>query len=233
MCIRDRITENGTQFNLSEYEGKVVVISFLFTRCPDVCPVVVQSLKWLSQQFPDEYKSELEIIAVTVAPWLNTPESMKQWKEKMSADWNFLSWNVDPDNDGTWNPEEMAVMEEVWGAFDVGLQTYKANGTNNSETSGRHHPFEYFIDHTTSTFILDKNLKQRIEWMDLDWVPELVEKDVRHHLKEKVYKSVIPRNVRISEAPSHGLPVLLYDTKCYGSKAYAALSAEVILQEEI
>ena len=61
----------------------------------------------------------------------------------------------------------------------------------------------------------------------------LVEKDVRHHLKEKVYKSEIPRNVRISEAPSHGLPVLLYDTKCYGSKAYAALSAEVILQEEI
>ena len=61
----------------------------------------------------------------------------------------------------------------------------------------------------------------------------LVEKDVRHHLKEKVYKSVIPRNVRISESPSHGLPVLLYDTKCYGSKAYAALSAEVILQEEI
>lgn len=180
------ITENGTQFNLSEYEGKVVVISFLFTRCPDVCPVVVQSLKWLSQQFPDEYKSELEILAVTVDPWLDTPESMKQWKENMSADWNFLSWNVDPDNDGTWNPEEMAVMEEVWGAFDVGLQTYKANGTNNSETSGRHHPFEYFIDHTTSTFILDKNLKQRIEWMDLDWVPELVEKDVRKLLDEEV-----------------------------------------------
>ena len=61
----------------------------------------------------------------------------------------------------------------------------------------------------------------------------LVEKDVREHLKEKVYKSVIPRNVRISEAPSHGLPVLLYDTKCYGSKAYAALSAEIILQEEL
>ena len=60
-----------------------------------------------------------------------------------------------------------------------------------------------------------------------------VEKDVREHLKEKVYKSVIPRNVRISEAPSHGLPVLLYDTKCYGSKAYASLSAEIILQEEL
>ena len=57
---------------------------------------------------------------------------------------------------------------------------------------------------------------------------ELVEKDVREYLKEKVFNTVIPRNVRISEAPSHGLPVLLYDTQCYGSKAYASLAGEVI-----
>ena len=62
---------------------------------------------------------------------------------------------------------------------------------------------------------------------------DLVENDVRGHFGKKVYKTIIPRNVRVSEAPSHGKPVLLYDTKCYGSKAYAALSAEVILQEEI
>lgn len=61
---------------------------------------------------------------------------------------------------------------------------------------------------------------------------KLVEKDVREHFENKVYKTVIPRNVRISEAPSHGLPVLLYDTNCFGSKAYASLSAELILQEE-
>ncbi|MBJ24424.1 MAG: hypothetical protein CMB64_07125 [Euryarchaeota archaeon] len=178
------INENKTEFNLSEYEGKVVVVSFVFTRCPDVCPVVVQSLKWLSQQFPDEYKSELEILAITVDPWLDTPEAMGQWKENMSADWNFLSWDVDPDKDGAFNPEEIAVMEEIWGAFGVGLQTYKASEANNSNTSGRHHPFEYFIDHTTSTFILDKNLKQRVEWMDLDWIPELVVEDVKILLAE-------------------------------------------------
>ena len=61
---------------------------------------------------------------------------------------------------------------------------------------------------------------------------KLVENDVRKHFENKVYKTVIPRNVRISEAPSHGLPVLLYDTNCFGSKAYASLSAELILQEE-
>ena len=59
----------------------------------------------------------------------------------------------------------------------------------------------------------------------------LVEEDVRSHFKEKVYNTVIPRNVRISEAPSHGKPVLLYDTACVGSQAYIGLAKEVILNQ--
>ena len=59
----------------------------------------------------------------------------------------------------------------------------------------------------------------------------LVEKDVREHFKEKVYNTVIPRNVRISEAPSHGKPVLIYDTHCIGSQAYIGLAKEVILKQ--
>lgn len=59
----------------------------------------------------------------------------------------------------------------------------------------------------------------------------LVEKDVRGHFKEKVYKTVIPRNVRISEAPSHGKPVLVYDTSCVGSQSYIGLAKEVILNQ--
>ena len=58
-----------------------------------------------------------------------------------------------------------------------------------------------------------------------------VEADVRAHLQEKVYKTVIPRNVRISEAPSHGKPALLYDLKCPGSQAYIQLASEVIQRE--
>ncbi|MDM7984355.1 MAG: ParA family protein [Maricaulis sp.] len=55
--------------------------------------------------------------------------------------------------------------------------------------------------------------------------------DVREHFGEKVYKTVIPRNVRVSEAPSMGKPVLLYDLSCAGSKAYVALAKEVVRQE--
>lgn len=57
--------------------------------------------------------------------------------------------------------------------------------------------------------------------------------DVRSFLGEKVYQTVIPRNVRVSEAPSHGKPVLLYDLKCAGSQAYLRLASEVIQRERI
>jgi chromosome partitioning protein len=60
---------------------------------------------------------------------------------------------------------------------------------------------------------------------------EQVAADVRGVLGEKVYDTVIPRNVRISEAPSYGKPVLLYDHTCVGSQAYIKLASEVIRRE--
>jgi chromosome partitioning protein len=61
---------------------------------------------------------------------------------------------------------------------------------------------------------------------------EQVAEDVRQHLGEKVYQTIIPRNVRISEAPSHGLPALLYDLKSAGSQAYIKLAGELIQREK-
>ena len=55
--------------------------------------------------------------------------------------------------------------------------------------------------------------------------------DVRSFMGEKVYETMIPRNVRVSEAPSYGKPVLLYDLKCVGSQAYLRLASEIIQRE--
>jgi len=55
--------------------------------------------------------------------------------------------------------------------------------------------------------------------------------DVRAHFGDKVYESVIPRNVRVSEAPSYGKPALIYDLKCAGSQAYLKLAREVVARE--
>jgi len=59
-----------------------------------------------------------------------------------------------------------------------------------------------------------------------------VEKEARDYFNEKVYQTVIPRNVRLSEAPSHGMPVLIYDKSCLGSKSYFSFTDEFINQEQ-
>jgi chromosome partitioning protein len=56
--------------------------------------------------------------------------------------------------------------------------------------------------------------------------------DVREHMGPKVYETIIPRNVRVSEAPSYGKPVLVYDLKCPGSEAYLKLATEIIQREK-
>ena len=60
---------------------------------------------------------------------------------------------------------------------------------------------------------------------------EQVASDVRAHFGDKVYETVIPRNVRVSEAPSFGKPVLIYDLKCAGSQAYVKLARELVVRE--
>ena len=59
-----------------------------------------------------------------------------------------------------------------------------------------------------------------------------VEEDVRSYLDGDVFLTKIPRNIRLSEAPSHGLPALIYDHKCSGSEAYIELAREFLKREE-
>jgi chromosome partitioning protein len=60
---------------------------------------------------------------------------------------------------------------------------------------------------------------------------DAVAQELRAHFGSKVYDTVIPRNVRVSEAPSHGKPALLYDLKCPGSRAYMQLASELLKRE--
>ncbi len=61
----------------------------------------------------------------------------------------------------------------------------------------------------------------------------MIEEDVRQFLGKKVYKTIIPRNVRLSEAPSHGKPAIVYDLACTGSRAYVHLAGEFLRREKV
>ena len=60
-----------------------------------------------------------------------------------------------------------------------------------------------------------------------------VSRDIRDFFQEKVFKTIIPRNVRLGEAPSHGLPVILYDVTSRGAEAYIALAKEILGRDSI
>ena len=60
-----------------------------------------------------------------------------------------------------------------------------------------------------------------------------VDAEARKFFKNKVYQTVIPRNVRLSEAPSHGIPVLIYDKSCSGSRSYLNFADEFLRQENV
>ncbi len=55
-----------------------------------------------------------------------------------------------------------------------------------------------------------------------------IEKEVRRHFENYTYKTIIPRNVRLSEAPSYGIPIFLYDEKCKGAQSYRNLALEFL-----
>ena len=66
----------------------------------------------------------------------------------------------------------------------------------------------------------------------LEAMAEVEQVDEKDYFGEKVYRTVIPRNVRVSEAPSFGKPVLLYDMNCAGAQAYIQLAREVLHRED-
>jgi protein SCO1/2 len=163
---------DGNSTNLSDYDGQVLVVSFIYSRCPDVCPIVSSNLRWVSQELAEDYGINFSIISITVDPWWDTRYVLREYAEDRNLSWPHLTG-------------EEAVLEPIWTEFHVGLQTYVNTTYENdsNETSGRHHP-DYLVDHSTGTIILDKDHNQRVWWSDSDWEPTLFAEDVQQLIDE-------------------------------------------------
>ena len=166
------IKPDGNVTNLSDYEGQVLIVSFIYSRCPDVCPVVSANLRWISQQLADDYETNFSIVSITVDPWWDSQNVLGQYATERNLSWPHLTGDV-------------AALEPVWESFHVGLQTYinKSASNESNSTSGRHHP-DYLVDHSTATIIIDKEHKQRVRWNDTDWEPTLFAEDVQQLMDE-------------------------------------------------
>ena len=197
------IDDKGEYVTMSQFEGQVVVVAFLFTRCPDICPVVSANLAFIAQELGDLHGTSVQIITVTVDPWTDNSSVLGNYADVRGLSWPHLTGSVED-------------LEPVWMNFDVGLATYDTDIDNDGVADGfdscpdtpegeevdnngcgkdtqqpdgevvtNHHPLDYWVDHTTGTIIVDKNMEQRVWWGDTDWNPELVLEDILNLVEEE------------------------------------------------
>ena len=101
--------QNGEQYALTTDANGVVVVSFIFTRCPDVCPMLTQSLIAVEDSLTDEEREDVTFVSISVDPNHDTPEVLKEYSERMGAAWPHLTGSMEE-------------LEDVWATFAVVVQ---------------------------------------------------------------------------------------------------------------
>ncbi|MEC8541650.1 MAG: SCO family protein, partial [Candidatus Thermoplasmatota archaeon] len=98
--------QDNDEMNLTDFRGDVIVVAFIFTKCPDVCPIITQLLRSVNDELGEEYQEHISIISITVDPGYDTPEQLKHYTEMHGADWPHLTG-------------ELEYMEEIWSSFGL------------------------------------------------------------------------------------------------------------------
>lgn len=109
------VDQNNTAVNLSQYEGKIIVLTFVYTNCPDICPAVTYQMKKLAEELGDAYEESVVFLSVTVDPKRDTPEELAIFASNYGAYWQFLTVNSTfPENhmEAMWNDYKVQVLVE-------------------------------------------------------------------------------------------------------------------------
>ena len=86
--------QNNSEMKFSDMTEDIVVVSFFFTRCTDVCPIITQNLKMVQQQVPAEIADEVGFVSITLDPRHDTPEVLTDYMGLHGVEWPHLTGNV-------------------------------------------------------------------------------------------------------------------------------------------
>lgn len=145
----------GPLWNLTEQEGKVVVLAFIFTRCDNTCPVTSQNLKVVYESLTEDELTKVSFVSVTVDWRHDSPSELNNWSDRMGYDWPHL----------TGAKQALDPVYENYGVFPV------EQGDDSDEG--------YTVAHPSPTYIIDSNLKGRVVWSDFDFPVDLFTEDLR------------------------------------------------------
>jgi len=161
------IDQHGEEWSLSQAEGNVTIVSFIFTRCPDICITSSLSIKYVLGELTDEERDSVELVSVTVDPWYDTPEKMASFADSRTTGWP----HVTSANAGDLN-QTFPELEEVWGDYNVSLETYDSGDG------------EYLIQHSLPIYMLDRGHNKRVVWLGSDWDPFMFQQDLVYLIHE-------------------------------------------------
>jgi protein SCO1 len=151
--------QNGNLFRLSDQKGKIVLIFFGYTHCPDVCPITLSEFKKIKTMLGDQ-ADQVRFVYITVDPERDTVEQIN----------SFLQ-NFDPTFIGLTN--DRTSLEPVWKAYGV----YQQKQDTSSAVG-------YLVDHSTRTYLIDSQGFWRINY-PYGMESEKIAQDLRHLMKEQ------------------------------------------------
>ena len=163
------IDQNGVERSLSDFKGKPIALSFVYTRCPDICPIIVSKSVEAYKMLDPQYRGRIAFVFVTVDPATDTPEVMKRWAKAMGADLpDFYFMTGDP-----------KVVSKIWRIYAVAV----ANDTVTTQQGET-----YFVAHSAHIYFIDKEFRIRVEFTGHPdfWSPEDIAHNMRVLAEEKL-----------------------------------------------
>ena len=152
------VDQNFREFQFSKLTGRVVVVAFAYTTCPDVCPLITAALRQVQSGLtPDEHK-KVFLLTITTDPEIDAPKVLASYGKRYGADfanWSFLSG-------------DQAALQIVWKNFGVGVKR-KARG---------------LVDHTPLIAVVDRKSKMRVVYVGATPNANMVLDDVRRLVKQ-------------------------------------------------
>ena len=152
------VDQNSREFQFSKLTGRVVVVAFAYTTCPDVCPLITAALRQVQSGLtPDEHK-KVFLLTITTDPEIDAPKVLASYGKRYGVDfanWSFLSG-------------DQAALQIVWKNFGVGVKR-KARG---------------LVDHTPLIAVVDRKSKMRVVYVGATPDANMVLDDVRRLVKQ-------------------------------------------------
>ncbi len=147
------VDQNSKEFQFSRLTGRVVVVAFTYTTCPDVCPLITAALRQVQVGLTPDERKKVFLLSITTDPEIDSPKVLLGYGKRYGADssnWSFLTG-------------DQAALQKVWKNFGVGVKR-QARG---------------LVDHTPLTAVVDRHGKMRVAYVGPAPDAKLVLRDVR------------------------------------------------------